>query len=64
MYQLRQYLFSNIDRASAINICKGFPGGSVVKNPPGNAGDVADMDLIPGTGICPGVGNGNPLQYS
>ena len=47
MYQLRQYLFSNIDRASAINICKGFPGGSVVKNLPGNAGDVADMDLIP-----------------
>ena len=25
----------------------GFPGGSVVKNPPANAGD---MDLIPGLG--------------
>ena len=26
----------------------GFPGGSVVKNPPANAGD---MDSIPGPGI-------------
>ena len=39
----------------------GFPGGSVVKNPLANAGD---MGLIPGSGTCPGGGNGNPLQYS
>ena len=39
----------------------GFPGGAVVKNPPANARDVG---LIPGLGRCPGVGNGNPLQYS
>ena len=39
----------------------GFPGGSVVKNPPANAGD---MGLIPGLGQSPGEGNGNPLQYS
>ena len=39
----------------------GFPGGSVVKNPPANAGDV---DLIPGSGRSPREGNGNPLQYS
>ena len=64
MYQLRQYLFSNIDRASAINICKGFPGGTVVKNPSAKAGDAADMALIPGSGISPGVRNGNPLHYS
>ena len=38
-----------------------FPGGSVVKNPPVNAGDTG---LIPGLGKSPGVGNGNPLQYS
>ena len=38
-----------------------FPGGSVVKNPPANAGDA---DLIPGSGRFPGEGNGNPLQYS
>ena len=40
---------------------RGFPGGSVVKNPPTKAGD---MGLIPGLGICPGEGNGNPFQYS
>ena len=39
----------------------GFPGGSVFKNPPVNAGDVG---LIPGSGRSPGEGNGNPLQYS
>ena len=25
-----------------------FPGGSMVKNPPVNAGDIGDMGLIPG----------------
>ena len=39
----------------------GFPGGSVVKNPPASAGD---MGLIPGLGRSPKVGNGNPFQYS
>ena len=43
---------------------KGFPGGSVVKNPPANAVDTRDAFLIPGSGRFPGVGNGNPLQYS
>ena len=38
----------------------GFPGGSVVKNPPANAGDVS---LIPGSGGSSGEGNGNPLRY-
>ena len=40
----------------------GFPGGSVVKNPPTNAG--IDMGSIPQLGQSPGEGNGNPLQYS
>ena len=39
----------------------GFPGGSVVKNPPANA---ADIGSILGLGRSPGGGNGNPLQYS
>ena len=39
----------------------GFPGGSVVKNPPANAGDAG---LISGLGRSSGEGNGNPLQYS
>ena len=38
-----------------------FSGGSAVKNLPANAGDVGS---IPGSGRSPGVGNGNPLQYS
>ena len=39
----------------------GFPGGSEVKNPPANAGELGS---IPGSGRSPGEGNGNPLQYS
>ena len=38
-----------------------FPGGSVVKNLPANAGDTGS---IPGSGRFPGKGDGNPLQYS
>ena len=39
----------------------GFPGGSVVKNPPANA---EDLSSILGLGRSPEKGNGNPLQYS
>ena len=39
----------------------GFPGGSEVKNPPANAGDIGP---IPGSGRSPGEVNGNSLQYS
>ena len=35
----------------------GFPGGSVVKYWPANAGDMGQEDL-------PGGRNSNPLQYS
>ena len=35
-----------------------FPGGTVVKSLPANAGDVS---LIPGSRRYPGVGNDNPL---
>ena len=36
----------------------------VVKNLPPSAGDIRDMGLIPGLGMSPGGGHGNPLQYS
>ena len=36
----------------------------MVKNPPANAGDTGDSGSIPGLGRSPGVGNGNPPQYS
>ena len=43
----------------------GFPGGTVVKNPPANAGDTKDVGLIPGweDPLEESI-DGNPLQYS
>ena len=45
----------------ALKCVQGFPGGSVVKNLPANAGD---KGLIPGSRRSPGEGNGNSRQYS
>ena len=45
-------------------LIKGFPGGSVVKSLPANAGDTGDVGSIPGLGRSPRGGNDNPLQYS
>ena len=42
----------------------GFPGGSVVRNLPANAGNAGDAGLTSGSGRSPGGGNGHPLQYS
>ena len=42
----------------------GFQGGTVVKNPPANAGDTGDVGSIPGLGRSLGGRNSNPLQYS
>ena len=42
----------------------GLPRWLCGKNPPANAGDLRDMDLIPGSGRSPKGGHGNPLQYS
>ena len=36
----------------------------VVRHLPANAGDMRDMVSNPGSGRSPGIGNGNPLQYS
>ena len=40
---------------------QGFPVGSDSKESACNAGDHGS---IPGSGRCPGEGNGNPLHYS
>ena len=40
-----------------------FVGGSVVKNPPANAGDTINAGLIPGLGRPPEVGYCKLLQY-
>ena len=43
------------------NFYLGFPGGTVVKNPPANAGDPNDASSIHGSGRSPGERNSNPL---
>ena len=40
------------------------PGGSVLKNPLANTGDIGDPGSTPGSGRSPGEGNGNLVQYS
>ena len=51
---------STLECRVPISLKEGFPGGSEVKNPPANAGDAGS---IPGSGRCPGEGNGHPFQY-
>ena len=36
----------------------------MAKNLPADIGDTVDVSSIPGLGRSPGVGNGNPFQYS
>jgi len=47
-----------------VNRNKGFPGGTVVKNLPADAGDAKDLGSVPGSGISAGGGHDNPLQHS
>ena len=42
----------------------GVPSGTVIMNPPANAGDTREAGSIPELGRFPGIGHGNPLQYS
>ena len=51
------YIFISL----SVGLSWGFTCGSVVKNPPANAGDTGS---IPGSGRYPREGNGSPLQYS
>ena len=45
-------------------VSMGFPWWLSGKYPPANVEDARDMGSILGSGRSPGVGNGNPLQYS
>ena len=56
MLPLVTVFFLNIDFFLII-VYLGFPGGSVVKNPPASAGDAG---LIPGSGRSPGEGKWQP----
>ena len=51
------FYFNNV----VIQINWGFPGGTVVKNPPANPGGVREAVLILGSGRSPGGGHGNLL---
>ena len=46
-------IFQHVNRSRYKNVCRGFPGGTVVKNPPANAGD---------TGSSPGPGRSHMPQ--
>ena len=56
--------FSHVIKYFANMRGKYIPGGTVLKNPPANAGDARDTGSIPELGRSLGVRNGNPLQYS
>ena len=43
---------------------RGFPGGTVVKSLPANAGNARDTDSTSESGRSPGEENGNLLQHS
>ena len=40
-----------------------FPGGTMLKNLPANAGDLRDVDSILGSERFPGIGKANRFQY-
>ena len=58
------YIYIYIHTHTHIYIYISFPGGSWVKNPPANVGDVRDASSVPGSERSPEGGHGNPLQYS
>ena len=51
-------MFENLDKWYIL--CS----SQVVNNLPANVGDAGDLGSISRSGRSPGVGNGNPLQYS
>ena len=52
------FKFEGIERLFVVEM--GFPGGTVIKKPPSNAGDVRNADLTLRLRRSPGGGNGNP----
>ena len=48
------YYLITVDSFYHAHVCLlGFPGGSVVRNPPASAGDAGELGLIPGSGRSP-----------
>ena len=48
----------------SLHLDRGLPGGSAVKNPPADSGDIKDSGSILNWGRSPGGRHGNPLQNS
>ena len=42
MYGLKKVIYTYFN---SLSVNKGFPGGTVIKNPPANAGDARDLGL-------------------
>ena len=59
--RVHKHLVHNNFISVKLSITQGFPGGSMVKYLPANAGDAGS---IPELERSPGEGNGYPLQYS
>ena len=53
--------YNNFLKELSQSSSRGFPGGSVVENPPASTGDACS---IPGSERSPAGGHHNPLQYS
>ena len=47
-----------------IHLCMGFPGGTMVKNPPASSGDAGDTGSMRKSGESPGEGSGKLFLYS
>ena len=52
------HLTISLGASEAVPVGKNLPVSA------GDAEDTGDVGLIPGSGGSPGVGNGNPFQYS
>ena len=59
-----QGLVPSIHPNSRSLVCPALQVGLAVKNLLASAGDIRDVDSIPGLGRSPGEGHGNLLQYS
>ena len=59
MSTFKIYCLSNFQMCITILLTMGFPGDTVVKNPPASAGDRREQVWFPGWENSPGVGNGN-----
>ena len=57
-------LITAIEQSDSVIYIYRLPWGISGKESICNAKDVGDVGLIPGWGRSPGVGHGNPLQYS